>query len=106
MAQAKVCTDLTSMSSITFRLLDCFTIGTCVVGPPRTTQLQFPFEDRAHLAYCREDYSDLEEVCAYYVDNEEARLQLVRNSRTFFDAYIHREQLATYYLHHCVEMLK
>jgi hypothetical protein len=33
------------------------------------------------------------------------RHTLVANSRSFYDAYLHRDQLAAYYLHHCAGLL-
>jgi hypothetical protein len=101
-AQSRVCIDLPSMSSITFRMIDYLAIGTCIVGPPHTNQMQVPFENGVHVAYCRPDYADLEDVCAYYLEHEEARRALIANSRAFFDRYLHRDQLGPYYLHHCL----
>lgn len=106
-ARSKVCIDLPSMSSVTFRMIDYLAIGCCIVGPPHTNRMIVPFQDRVHCAYCRPDYSDLEDVVAYYLDpaNEEERLALVRNSRAFFDAYLHRDQLATYYVRQMLDRL-
>jgi hypothetical protein len=104
-ARSRVCIDLPSMSSITFRMVDYIAIGSCIVGPPHTNRLLMPFQNGVHCAYCQPDYSDLEEVCAYYLAHEDERLALVRNSRAFFDAYVHRDQMASYYLKHCLERL-
>lgn len=101
-ARSRVCIDLPSMSSITFRMVDYLAIGSCIVGPPHTNRLLMPFENGVHCAYCRPDYSDLEAVCEHYLTHEAERQALVRNSRAFFDAYAHRDQLASYYLHHCL----
>jgi hypothetical protein len=65
-----------------------------------------PFIDGVHVAYCRPDYADLEEVCMRYLNDEEARRALVRNSRTFFDTYLHPVQLGAYYLHHMLRVLR
>src|SRR5690606_14672704 len=92
-ALARVCIDLPSMSSITFRMIDYLAIGTCIVGPPHTNQMQVPFEEGVHVAYCKPDYSDLEDVCAYYLEHEDERRRLIANSRAFFDRYLHRDQL-------------
>lgn len=97
-ARSRVCIDLPSMSSIPFRVLDYLAIGTCAVGPPHTNQLLRPLKPGVHVAYCRPDYSDLEEVCLHYLEHDEERLELVRNSRAFFDAYVHRDQMASFYL--------
>jgi hypothetical protein len=64
-----------------------------------------PLEDRVHVVYCKPDYSDLEELCVYYLRNEPARRALVQNSRRFFDSFLHGGQLAAYYLSHCSRLL-
>lgn len=104
-ARSQICIDLPSMSSITWRMVELLAVGSCIVGPPHTNRMQVPFVDRVHVAYCRPDYSDLEEVCMYYLENEDKARELVRNSREFFDTYLHRDQLAMYYLYHCLKAL-
>jgi hypothetical protein len=105
-AQSRVCIDLPSMSSVTFRMIDYLAIGSCIVGPPHTNTMISPFIDGVHVAYCAPDYSNLEEVCVRYLEDEPARLALVRNSRAFFDTYLHPVQLGAYYLHHMLRMLR
>jgi len=104
-ARSRVCIDLPSMSSITFRMVDYLAIGSCIVGPPHTNRLLMPLQEGVHCAYCRPDYSDLEAVCEHYLTHEDERLALVKNSRAFFDAYVHRDQMASYYLRHCLTRL-
>jgi hypothetical protein len=104
-ALSRICIDLPSMSSVTWRMIDLLAIGSCIVGPPHTNQMQVPFENGVHVAYCREDYSDLIEVCRHYLDHEAEARKLVVQSRSFFDTYLHRDQLAAYYIHQCLKHL-
>ena len=104
-ARSRICIDLPSYSPITFRLIDYLAIGCCVIGPPHRSRLHVPLEDRKHLVYCKPDYSDLEELCVYYLEHEEERRALVTNSRRFFDCYLQRDQLAAYYLSQCASLL-
>jgi hypothetical protein len=104
-ARSKICIDLPSYSPITFRLIDYLAVGCCVIGPPHLSRLHVPLQDGVHLAYCKPDYSDLEELCLHYLRHDSEREALVRNSRQFFDAYLHRDQLAAYYLHQCARLL-
>ena len=104
-ARARICIDLPSYSPITFRLIDYLAIGSCVIGPPLESRLHVPLEDRVHLVHCKRDYSDLEALCVYYLENEAERRALVMNSRRFFDQYLHRDQLAAYYLSQCAHLL-
>jgi hypothetical protein len=104
-ARARICIDLPSYSPITFRLIDYLAIGCCVIGPPHQSRLHVPLEDRVHLVNCKPDYSDLEDLCAHYLAHEDERQGLVENSRRFFDRYLHRDQLAAYYLSQCARLL-
>jgi hypothetical protein len=103
MARARICIDLPSMSSIPFRVIDLLAVGSCSVGPPHTNQLLRPLENGVHVTYCKPDYSDLEEVCVALLKDDDRRRQLVANSRAFFDAYVHRDQQTSFYLHHMLE---
>ena len=104
-ARSKVCIDLPSMSSVTFRMIDYLAIGSCIVGPPHTNKMIEPFVDGEHVAYCKPDYSDLEAVCVHYLENEDERRKLIRNSRAFFDTYLHPRQLGAYYVYNMLAKL-
>lgn len=102
-ARARICIDLPSMSSITYRMIELLAIGSCIVGPPHTNRLLAPFQEGVHVTYCRPDYSDLEDVCAALLADEPRRLALVANSRAFFDAYVHRRQQGAFYVKSLLE---
>jgi hypothetical protein len=80
-------------------------VGACIIGPPHRTTMHVPLEDRRHLVYTKEDLSDLVDLCGYYLENRDERLALRAQSRLFFDRYLHREQLAAYYLNRAVNLL-
>lgn len=104
-ARSKICIDLPGNGDFCFRLIDYFAVGACVIASPHHTSLHAPLVDREHIVYAKEDLSDLIELCKFYLAHDEAREALTRNSRDFFDRYLHREQLAAYYLRSCLEML-
>lgn len=104
-ARSKICIDLPSMSSITFRCIDLLAVGSCIVGPPHTNRLLGTLTDGVHVAYCRPDYADLEDVCAALLRDEERRRSLVANSRRFFDAYVHRDQQASWWVNQMLARL-
>ncbi len=97
-ARAKVCVNLPGNGELCFRLLDYFAVGACVVGPRPRTELHIPPVDRVHIRYTRDDLSDLVDLCAYYVEHEDAREAMCRQARAFFDSYLHMDRLAAYYL--------
>jgi Glycosyl transferases group 1 len=104
-ARSRVCIDLPGNGEFCFRLFDYFAVGACVIGPRHRTQLPSPLVDRKHIVYTKDDLSDLVDLCAFYVENEEERESISRESRQFFDDYIHVDQLAAHYLTRCLERL-
>jgi hypothetical protein len=73
-------------------------VGACIISYPHQTQLPSPLIDRQHIVYCQEDFSDLVDLCAYYIENETDREQICQQSRDYFDQYLHRSKLASYYM--------
>jgi len=102
-ATSKVCVDLPGNGPFCFRLLDYLAVGACIVAVRHTAQFPVPLEPGVHIAYVKDDLSDLLDVCRYYVENDDARKTMQRNTREYFDRYLHRRQLAAYYLNCCLE---
>ncbi|HWP35158.1 MAG TPA: glycosyltransferase [Thermodesulfobacteriota bacterium] len=98
-ARAKVCIDLPGKGDLCFRLIEYLAIGACVIGPPHRTRLHVPLTAGTHLVYARADLADLTDLCVRYLERDDLRERLYRASREFFDRYLHRDQLAAYYLH-------
>jgi Glycosyl transferases group 1 len=97
-ARSKVCVDLPGKGPLCFRLADYLAVGACVVGPPLAAQLHVPLVNGEHVINCSPDLSDLGEVCARLVRDRQERERIARNARDYFDRYLHRKQLAAYYL--------
>jgi hypothetical protein len=97
-ARAKVCVDLPGGGDLCTRLVDAFAIGACVVAPPHRARLPVPLEPGVHLVHCARDLSDLGEVCAELVRDEERRERIARNARDYFDRHLHRRRLGEYYV--------
>lgn len=105
-ARSRVCIDVPGQAdAFCPRLISYMAVGACIVGPRPKNELNAPLIDRVHVAWTREDQSDLVDLCQYYVENEDAREQMVSQTRLFFDRYLHAESLAAYYLHTCVSRL-
>jgi hypothetical protein len=103
-ARSRICIDLPGNGDFCFRLIDYLAVGACVVAPRHETLLHVPLIDREHIVYAREDLSDLVDLCRFYLENDDARETVRSNSRAFFDKYLHRDQLAAYYLNYCLKL--
>src|SRR5262249_11358000 len=97
-SRAKVCVDLPSNSDLTFRFVEYLGVGSCVVGPPHRVRLPVAVEDGEQVVNCARDLSDLGDVCSELVHNKHERKRIAQNARVYFDRYLHRRQLAAYYL--------
>ena len=79
-------------------------VGACVIAARHRTALHVPLVDGQHIVYVKDDLSDLVDLCRFYLENDDAREALCHNSRSYFDKYLHRDQLAAYYLHSCLKL--
>lgn len=104
-ARAKICLDLPGNGAFCHRLINYLAVGACLVAYPHQTRLHVPLENRKHVVYCREDFSDLIEICEFYLKNEAAREEMCAASREFFDLNLHKANLANYYLRTCLNRL-
>ena len=105
-AASRVCIDLPGNGDFCFRLVDYMAVGACIIGPRHGNILPVPLEDRVNIVYCRDDLSDLVDLCQHYLHRTDERRAIVSASRSYFDRYLHRSQLATWYLHHIVQRLE
>ena len=103
--RSKVCIDLPGEGDFCFRLVNYLAVGACVVGPRPRNVLNAPLVEGVHVAYTKDDLSDLVEVCGRYLEDEEAREAMCRASRDFFDRNLHMDSLASYYLRSCLDRL-
>ena len=104
-ARARVCLDVPGNGDLCHRLVEYLAIGACVVAVQHVTVLHVPLVDGVHVAYARRDLGDLVEVCGRYAHDVGAREELARGAREFFDRYLHRDQLGSYYLHELAHRL-
>jgi len=96
--RAKVCVDMPNGGDLTYRLVDYLAVGACVVRPRGVARLHVPPVDGEQIAYCEPDLSDLGDICAELVKDDARRERIARNARQYFDKYLHRRQLGSYYL--------
>jgi hypothetical protein len=97
-SRSKVCVDLPGRGDLCFRLADYLALGACVVRPPLRSRLHVPLVEGEHFSACATDLSDLVEVCDDLVHADARREAIGRRGREFFARYLHRRQLAAYYL--------
>ena len=105
-ARARICIDLPGQGDFCFRLINYFAVGACVVAARHGNILNAPLVDRVHIAYARDDFSDLVELCKFYLENDEAREAMCVKSRQFFEENLHRVNLTSYYLRSCLDRLR
>ena len=97
-ARSKICIDVPGNADVCCRLIDYLAIGTCVIGLKPRTVFHVPLVNGKHVIFAKPDLSDLTSLCGYYLDNDQKREEIASNARDFFDQYLHRDQIAAYYL--------
>jgi Glycosyl transferases group 1 len=97
-ARARVCIDMPGNGPFCYRLVEYLAIGCCIVGPRHAGIMHADLRDREHIVYCKDDLSDLADLCDHYVQNDEAREAVATNAARFFDEHLHPVQLANYYM--------
>lgn len=105
-ARARICIDLPGNGDFCFRLVDYLGLGCFILSVRHGTVLPVPLEDGKHLVYVRDDLSDLVELCRNYLDRPDERRAIGVNAREYYDRYLHREQLAGYYVSQCLTRLQ
>jgi len=105
-ARSRVCIDVPGQGPLCHRLLDYLAIGSCVVGIRPKVALPVPLEHERHALWIRDDLADLVDVCRKQLTSPRTREELARNARGYFDEFLHRDQLADYYLYSCLERLR
>jgi glycosyltransferase involved in cell wall biosynthesis len=104
-ARARVCIDMPGNGPFCFRLVEYLAMGCCVVAPRHATLMHAELRDGEHIIYCRDDLSDLADLCMHYVENDQARETVAANAARFFDEHLHPAQMASHYLHVLSERL-
>jgi Glycosyl transferases group 1 len=97
-ARARVCIDMPGNGPFCFRLVEYLAIGCCIIAPRHAAIMHADLRDREQIVYCRDDLADLADLCAHYVENDQAREAVAANAASFFDEHLHPVQLASYYL--------
>lgn len=104
-ARARICIDLPGEGDFCHRLINYFAVGACVIAARHGNILNAPLVDREHIVYAKDDFSDLVELCNFYLENEEAREEMCHRSRLFFEQYLHKDNLTAYYLRSILDRL-
>jgi hypothetical protein len=104
-ARAKVCIDLPGNGPFCYRLVDYLGTGSCIVAVRHTARLHVDLIGGEHLSWCKDDLSDLVDLCAHYVENDDARTTMEDNAARFFDQNLYYRSLAAHYLATAMKML-
>ena len=97
-AESKVCVDLFGHGFLCARLVEYLSVGACIVSPRSPNRFPEPLVDGKHIAFVEPDLSNLVDVCKHYLAREDQRWEMVKESRAYFDAHLHRDRLVEHYV--------
>ncbi|RMF62357.1 MAG: glycosyltransferase family 1 protein [Cyanobacteria bacterium J069] len=104
-ARSKVCVDLPGYGPLCFRLIDYLAVGACIIAYPHKARLPVPLTPGENIIYCKEDLSDLNDLCEFYINNSKEREAIAQSARAYFDAHLSRPRLASYYINTILELI-
>jgi hypothetical protein len=91
--------DLPGNGPFCFRLIDYLALGSCIVAPHHGCKLHVPLEHEKNIMFVKKDLSDLVATCQSVLSDKNLQQELCAGSANFFDSYLHRDQLISYYLY-------
>ncbi len=98
MARARVCVDLPGQGAFCCRLVEGLAMGCLLVAVRHAAEMPVELRDGVELVYCREDLSDLADLCAAYADDESRRAPIEAAAARYFDEHLHPVRMAERYL--------
>jgi hypothetical protein len=98
MARARVCVDLPGQGPFCCRLVEGLAMGCLIVAARHAAEMPVELRDGVELVYCREDLSDLADLCAAYADDESSRAPIEAAAARYFDEHLHPVRIAERYL--------
>jgi hypothetical protein len=105
LCRSKVCLDAPGRGDLCFRLVECLSIGACIVGPLLENELHVPLQEGIHFVRVNRDLSDLVETCEVLLESPGKRAKLTTAAMDYFDRYLRLEQIGGYYIDQCVRAL-
>lgn len=100
MARARVCLDVPGQGPFCCRLVEGLAMGCCMIGPRHATRMPVELRDRVEIVWCRDDLSDLAELCVAYARDEELRAPVEASAARYFDEHLHPLRLGE----HCLRL--
>jgi hypothetical protein len=104
-ASARMCLQLPGNGPFSYRVVEFLGLRTCMVSIRLATELHVPLEPGVHYVEVADDLSDLVDKCRYYRDHDAERERIAQAGQEYFDRYLHRDQLATYYVRTMLDRL-
>jgi hypothetical protein len=98
MARARVCVDLPGQGPFCCRMVEGLAMGCCMIGPRHATELPDDLRDGVSYVYCRDDLSDLVDLCAAHARDDAKRAVVEAGAARYFDEILHPVRLAERYL--------
>lgn len=71
----------------TVRLWELAGMGCFIISQRLGIEIEPPFIEGEEIIYCKDDLSDLIELCEYYLEHDEERERIAKNARTKVEKY-------------------
>lgn len=71
----------------TMRYWEVPAVGSLMISQKPQIHIPNDFEDRKHVVYCKDDLSDLVELCEYYLENEDEREKIALAAKKHLEEF-------------------
>ena len=71
----------------TVRLWELAAMGCFIISQRLNIEINPPFIDKEEIVYCKDDLSDLVELCEYYLEHDDERERIAKNARAKVEKY-------------------
>ncbi len=98
LSRAKISLNFQGVGWDTMRYWEVPYVGSLMITPAPKIYIPDNFRNKQEVVFCKEDLSDLIELCEYYLKNEEERKEIAKNAQMYAQMYHTHSQRAIYLL--------
>lgn len=101
---ARIALDAPGQAPYTYRLPEAMALGTVVVCAPPACAFPEPLQNGMHYVAMKEDVSDVVEICAELLKDQERMARISGNAMTFFDRNFSPQSIARRILRQALQL--
>jgi glycosyltransferase involved in cell wall biosynthesis len=102
--RARIALDAPGQGPVSYRLPEAMALGAVVVSAPPPCVFPEPFRDGEHYVAMKDDASDVVEICAELLEDQQRMARIAGNAMTFFDRNFSPQSIARRILRQAIQL--